>query len=40
MPRLNILTDIEQLEFDCPPTLTVEARAAYVLQLTIHWTFK
>ncbi len=27
MPRLNILTDQEQLEFDCPPTLAVEARA-------------
>lgn len=27
MPRLAILTDKEQLEFDCPPTLTVEARA-------------
>jgi hypothetical protein len=27
MPGLNILTDKEQLEFDYPPTLTVEARA-------------
>lgn len=27
MPRLNILTDKEQLEFDFPPALTVEARA-------------
>lgn len=27
MPRLNILTDKEQVEFDYPPTLTVEARA-------------
>jgi hypothetical protein len=27
MPRLNILTDKEQLEFDSPPTLTVETRA-------------
>ena len=27
MPRLNILTDKEQIEFDYPPTLTSEARA-------------
>ena len=27
MPRLNILTDKEQVEFDYPPTLTIEARA-------------
>lgn len=27
MPRLNILTDKEQLEFDSPPTLTIETRA-------------
>ena len=26
MPRLNILTDKEHVEFDYPPTLTVEAR--------------
>lgn len=27
MPRLNILTDNEQMEFDYPPTMTAEARA-------------
>lgn len=27
MPRLNILTGKEQVEFDYPPTLTVEARS-------------
>ena len=28
MPRLNILTDSEQIEFDYPPTMTIESRAA------------
>ena len=27
MPRLNILTDNEQIEFDYPPTMSTEARA-------------
>ena len=27
MPRLAILTDKEQIEFDYPPTMTAEARA-------------
>jgi len=29
MPRLNILTDKEQIEFDYPPTLTADIRAVY-----------
>ena len=36
MPRLAILTDKEQIEFDYPPTMTAEARAVCCRVATPH----
>ena len=41
MPRLNILTEKEQIEFDYPPTLTTEARAiAFAIDDTLMTQIK